>query len=175
MRLIYLLALVVVVAVVVLLLHVQFGAPPEPRLGGCDLNDVAGSQAIELLRLSNWLLLREAFGAIVLLVTGFALLYFQVFHRLAAPIAWLGRIAILGALTFLAAISVKWLAESWVANSSGTCLAEAIQAHPSGIATIGRFVPVNWPWAVGVDAATLAVIGAVFGLLAYSAARLARV
>jgi hypothetical protein len=174
MRFMYAIGLVALLGVVVVLVHLQFGAPPDARLGGCDPNNMAGSQAVELMRLSNWLLWREVLGALLLAGTAYALLYFQVFHRLAVPIAWLGRVTIVSALAVAVAVSIKWLAQSWVANNSGTCLSEAIQTNPSGVATIGRIVPVSWPWAISVDAVALALCGAAVGLLAYSIARQAR-
>jgi hypothetical protein len=174
MRLLYVVGLIAVLAALLVLVHLQFGAPPDPRVGGCDPNNMAGTQAVELVRLSNWLFLREVLGAVLVAATAYALFYFQVFHQLAAPIAWLGRVAIVGTLALLAGLSVKWLAQGWVGNNSGTCLSEAIQTNPTGVATVGRVVPVNWPWAVCVDGITLALLGAALGVLAYSIARQAR-
>lgn len=174
MRLLYVIGLAVLLAVVAVLVHLQFGAPPDPRLGGCDPNDMAGSQAIELLHLSNWLLWRELLGAALMAATTYALFYFQVFHHRQAPIAWLGRAVILGAMTVMVGLFVKGLAQGWVANSSGTCLSEAIQADPAHVATVGRYVPVAWPWAICVDGMMLALLGAVLGFFTYLGARQAR-
>jgi hypothetical protein len=174
MRLIYAIGLIALLAVVVVLVHLQFGGPPDARLGGCDPNDMAGSQALELARLSDWLLWRQLLGAFLVAGTAYSLLYFQVFHRLAVPIAWLGRAAIIAALAVAVGMSIKWLAQSWVANSSGTCLSEAIQTNPTGLSIAGRVVPGSWPWAISVDAVALALVGAALGLLAYSIARQAR-
>jgi hypothetical protein len=175
MRLLYVIGLIVLLTVAVVLVHLQFGAPPDPRLGGCDPNNVAGSQALELQQLSNWLLWRELLGAVLVSATVYLLFYFQAFHELPAPIAWLGRAIVVGILAVFAGLSVKGLAQSWVSNSSGTCLSEAIQTDPSNVATVGRLVPVAWPWAVCADGMMLALLGAVAGLLAYSVARQARV
>src|SRR5207244_3948670 len=127
MRFIYVIGLIVVLAAIAVLVHLQFGVPPDPRVGGCDPNNMAGTQAVELVRLSNWLFLREVLGAVLVSATAYALFYFQVFHPLATPIAWLGRLAIIGTLALLVGLSVKWLAQGWVANNSGTCLSEAMQ------------------------------------------------
>jgi hypothetical protein len=174
MRFLYVTGLIVLLAIVAVLVHVQLGVPTSPRVGGCDPNDMVGSQSLELLQLSTWLLWRALLGAALLGAITYALFYFQVFHQLNIPAAWLGRVAVVGTLAVSVGLLVKWLAEGWVANSSGTCLSEAIQTAPRGIATIGRVVPVSWPWAVFVDGMTLALLGAAFGVFVYAVARRAR-
>jgi hypothetical protein len=175
MKFVYAFSLTILGAAVLFAIHWQLGGPPDPRLGGCDPNDIIGSQALELTRLSSWLFSREILAAILALIAAYLLLYCQVLHGSRVPVAWAGRAALLGLIAVASGFWVKGIAQEWAASTPGTCLAEALQASPATLAIVGRLIPVDWPWAVFVDGLTLAVVGAIVGIAGYSAARAARV
>jgi hypothetical protein len=173
-RLIYAILLVLAVGALILLVHMQLGSPPDPRLGGCDPSDIAGGQSVELARLSSWLLTRELLGALVLAVLAYALLYFQAFHHWHIPLAWAVRCGIVVVGAALVGLFVKGLALGWVTANPGTCLAEAVQANPMPVSAAGRIIAVSWPWAVFVDGFAIGVTAGLVGFLVYLAARARR-
>lgn len=174
MRLLYTLALTALAAALLYGLHIQLGLPMDPRAGGCDPSDVAGSQTIELVRFSQWLLTREGLGLILMALATFAILYFQAFHSWQVALAWFARSVILVAIGITAALVIQHNAEAWVALNSGSCLVEATQTNSTGLGYAGRFLPVRWPWAIFADAVAFSAAGSVVGWTLYLIARRAR-
>jgi hypothetical protein len=175
MRALVLALILVAVALGVFAIHAQIGAPPDPRLGGCDPNNIPGSQAAELLRLSNWLLWQELLGGVFLAIAAYFLFYLQIFHDWPVPLAWLSRVLVFGVFAAAIGFLLKGVAQSWVANNLDTCLGEATRSDASvHVARVGQIVSLSWPWGVFVDGVALALVGAFAGLLAYAAARQAR-
>jgi hypothetical protein len=155
-------------------LHVQLGLPPDPRAGGCDPADIAGSQALELARLSRWLLDRNVMGLALTAIATYAVLYFQAFHAWHVPLAWLGR----SLVVFITGTAVSFLlrraVDSWVAENGGSCLVEALQTNAAALGYSAQILPLSWDWGVFADAFAFAVLGGILGWLTYLLARRAR-
>lgn len=171
MRLMSALGLIAMLVVLFVVVPLAFGHPPDPRLGGCDPNDITQGQATELAGLSTWILLRELLIAAALAAGTFALLYIQVFHAQTAFIRHLGQSVITLLLAAACALWLKWTVQEWVAANGKTCLAEALVAQPAHLTLTGRVLPIDWWWGVFADTVLIAVVGLLAGNLVYRTLR----
>jgi hypothetical protein len=165
------LGLIAMLVLLLVVVHLAFGHPPDARLGGCDPNDIAQGRATELAGLSTWILVRELLIAAALAAGTFTLLYLQVFHAQTAVIRHTGQALIMLLLAVACALWLKWTVQEWVAANGNTCLAESLVAQPNHLTLTGRVLPIDWWWAVFADTILIAVIGLLAGNVVYRTLR----